>query len=533
MKNDKILYLIFSLILYMPSLDAQNVDQTIATFINNFTQDLNALKFHFLFSQKDIFVRQYFRGSNIDIADDITKYPPSNADEAIHSSLNHYLIKLGNFNCEIFLRPIKISKPCKNKFDQTFVIVTLNRSLTCNSITSQAVTRKIEIVIDNINEPYITAMAFYDNSVLISNCEEPVKLEEDTPPQPPSLVASQPVNQPDLSAEELSRSQRALAHQMQLRRNAETERNNLQIQFLDLQKQLAGLKRNSAKCMDNNRKAQITISALNDEIYTYEKEKQAIAEKARKEAERKKIAISELAKARAKYDSIVKKEYQLKMSFASHDEWERFSESESVLMLEIWKIMNRYRNYLDNDDNLIIVDMLGRNRGNIIDYLNPDFRIAANKANQEILSALGNAIEDSTKFQNLDKINTIIERIENYVKIQKQPSQIKNELEKAITQFDKQKEYGRALNTFIENQKYIHKMPNKLKYEVMYRQGVILLWNLGDITGAKGLSKKHIGIKLINRVKEGMDLLKIVKDNTNDNKLKRKAKIALAKYYAS
>lgn len=73
-------------------------------------------------------------------------------------------------------------------------------------------------------------------------------------------------------------------------------------------------------------------------------------------------------------------------------------------------------------------------------------------------------------------------------------------------------------------------MPADLQYKVKYQQGTILLWNLGNIANATNLSKGKMNEYIKNRKYRGMELLNDVQKNASDEKLKRKAQIAMAKY---
>lgn len=466
----------------------------------------------------DDMLSNYFFAPSIEIEDDLTTHPPSSSNQSPQSTFpKRYLQRYRDFKCSIKYNIISVSDFCKNEQGSLRTIVQVSRTVTFSksSGATNTITRFFEMVSVN-NVWKINAMTYSKNSRLISKC------------------TNSPTADPTYAEIEAIKSN--LNKTKKERDKAKTQAANLKKEKAKLDSALADERAKSEDCASENSNLNKrvydlngTITSLSQRVQKFEEEQLARQQAEREEQERIAEARLDLSYARALYNSLLAEEAELQGKPQERGAWNAFYEKEKDVIYQIWKTLEKHLPYLESKDNLMLVDILGSNRGNIIELLSPTAKDATNLANRMILQALGDVAKDGD-YQDLAKVDKVIENIDEYIKIQKQMKDIEMDLRRAVDAYSQRKNYNTALRTFIQYDKYLTRMPADLQYKVKYQQGTILLWNLGNIANATNLSKGKMNEYIKNRKYRGMELLNDVQKNASDENLKRKAQIAMAKY---
>ena len=459
----------------------------------------------------------FFSSPGIEIEDDVTSYPPSSSSQSPQPTYpKRYLQKLQQFKCSVKFNLSNITDFCKTEQGWLRAIATVRREMNGPRFPQTiTITRYIEMVCIN-NVWKVNAMTYSKNSRIISKCTS-----SDTP---------------NPTYAELQATQSQLNKVKKERDKVKAQVANLKKDKAQLNNALAEAQKESGNCADENSKLNSSIADLNRKsaeltlrVNEFEKEKLARLEAENVEAQRKFNARLDLSEARKLYNTLLQKEATLRGQPQDEGVWEAFRLEEQETIRQIYETLKEHLQYMESKDNLMLVDILGNNKGDIIGYLSPDKKDATNIANRMILKGLGD-ISEKGDYQDLAKLDKIVENIEDYVNVQKQIKDIEMDLRRAVDAYSQRKNYNTALRTFIQYDKYLTRMPADLQYKVKYQQGTILLWNLGNIANATNLSKGKMNEYIKNRKYRGMELLNDVQKNASDENLKRKAQIAMAKY---
>jgi len=501
-----------NIIVAQSNADKNQVKNRIRQFemaLNNFSTSSASL---------DDVLSSYFLTPSIEIEDDITTHPPSSSGQSPQPTFpKRYLQRFQDLKSTVKYNIISVSDFCKNEQGSLRALAKVSRTITLsnNSGATNTTDRYFEMVSVN-NVWKINAMTYSKNSRLISKC------------------TNSPTADPTYAEIEAIKSN--LNKTKKERDKAKTQAANLKKEKAELDSALANERAKSEDCVSENSNLNKrvydlngTITSLSQRVQKFEEEQYARKQAERAEQERIAEARLDLSEARALYTALLTEEAELQGKPQERGAWNAFYTKEKEVIYQIWKTLEKHLPYLESKDNLMLVDILGNNRGNIIEFLSPTAKDATNLANRMILKSLGDVAKDGD-YQDLTKVDQIIEQIEDYVKIQKQMKDIEMDLRRAVDAYSQRKNYNSALRTFIQYDKYLTRMPADLQYKVKYQQGTILLWNLGNVANATNLAKGKTNDYIKNRKYKGMELLNAVQKNATDEKLKRKAQIAMAKY---
>eukprot|EP01136_Pigoraptor_vietnamica_P007677 Opistho-1_new@42074 len=293
--------------------------------------------------------------------------------------------------------------------------------------------------------------------------------------------------------------------------------------IMNLLKENKTLKERINKLQTEVNSLQVTNQELSDTI-RLRREKDSIA------LARKLYAEAKLAEMRKIYASI-----EYKVNSLPADELK-------IAVDSIWSIINNYYSYMQPKDHLIQIELLKDNLSDVINRSSICRDSASqnkiNCANERVLEGLASAISKGNNDEK-SKAKYIVANLTEYVKIVRNGySDIILELRRGLGYYQK-KDYALALRIFSENFKYLSldeiASDRELYYDILYAQGTILLWNLGNIDAYKGLVRKEgrVWRDITNRKQLGKEYLgKILSSKEEKARdLQLKANIAISKYY--
>lgn len=197
--------------------------------------------------------------------------------------------------------------------------------------------------------------------------------------------------------------------------------------------------------------------------------------------------------------------------------------------------------FLTAEDHLIIVGIVGRNKGGIIDRTAPvpgspeGLNNSNFDANSTVLGNLGMAItKGQENYEILATAESVVKRIPDYLRTDQTAPDPDGILTKDFAHFTG-KNYLKAIYDIYKDKPYLehpkYDIPGSdgmlLKAKILYAQGSILLWNLGDIATNKDLVDPNSSFykELTDRIKYGKKYLGEVVDM--QKKLRPAARILL------